>query len=241
MTHRDPSDSDADFLSGMAEHLSELRSRIIVSFVALTLTTLASFFLSNSIINFLARPIGGLQELQSIEITENMTAVFRVALLSGIVLASPVIFYEFLAFILPGLKENEKRLIHFFLPAMILFFLLGIAFAFFIILPVAIPFLIEFMGIRTAIRTSSYISFIVNLLLWVGVTFEMPVVVFILAKTRIVSAEMLLKGWRQAVVVCAILAMVITPTTDPVNMMLLMVPLVTLYFISVFFAKIARR
>ncbi|NMA13422.1 MAG: twin-arginine translocase subunit TatC, partial [Chloroflexi bacterium] len=114
-------------------------------------------------------------------------------------------------------------------------------FAFYVILPAAIPFLTSFLGIKTAIRTGSYIKFTTGLMFWIGVSFELPVVIYILAKVGVVNAALLLKEWRIAVVVCAVLAMVITPTTDPVNMMLVMVPLVLLYFLSVLFASFAKK
>ncbi len=128
-----------------------------------------------------------------------------------------------------------------FLPPVILFFLGGVCFAFFIVLPAAIPFLTSFMGIRTEIRPSDYISFSTNLIFWIGIVFEMPIIIYIAARLHVVDSRMLLKNWRQAVVVCAVLAMMITPTVDPVNMLLLMVPLIALYFLSILGAKLAER
>ena len=97
------------------------------------------------------------------------------------------------------------------------------------------------MGIKTEIRPSDYISFSTNLIFWIGIVFEMPILIYIAARLRIVRSAQLLKNWRQAVVVCAVLAMLITPTVDPVNMLLLMVPLIGLYFLSILFAKIAEK
>lgn len=241
MSSNNPSDSGSEFLSGMSEHIEELRKRLLISFLALIVAVVAAFFFARPLMNWLALPMGGLSALQSIEITENMTAAMNVSLLAGIILASPMVFYQFLAFVLPGLKENEKRMIWLFLPAMILFFLIGAVFAFYVILPAAIPFLTSFLGIKTAIRTGSYIKFTTGLMFWIGVSFELPVVIYILAKVGVVNAALLLKEWRIAVVFCAVLAMVITPTTDPVNMMLVMVPLILLYFLSVLFASLAKK
>lgn len=241
MSSSDPSESGNEFLSGMGEHIEELRKRLLIAFLALIVAVVAAFFFARPLMNWLALPVGGLSALQSIEITENMTAAMNVSLVAGIILASPMVFYQFLAFVLPGLKEDEKRMIWLFLPAMILFFLIGAVFAFYVILPAAIPFLTSFLGIKTAIRTGSYIKFATGLMLWIGVSFELPVVIYILAKVGVVNAALLLKEWRIAVVVCAVLAMVITPTTDPVNMMLVMVPLILLYFLSVLFASLAKK
>jgi sec-independent protein translocase protein TatC len=107
-------------------------------------------------------------------------------------------------------------------------------------LPRTLEFLISFMDVQTIPRFSSYIKFITNLLFWIGVSFEMPLIVFILAKLKIVTAEMLLKQWRYAIILIAVVSAVITPTVDPVNMGLLMVPLVGLYFVSILFAFLAR-
>lgn len=241
MNQEESSTDFKEFLEGMSEHLIELRNRLIVIVLSLCFAIIIAFFFSDSIMAFLARPIGGLEKLQSIEITENFTAVFRVALLAGLILDSPVIFYEILAFILPALKSNEKRILFTFLPLLILFFIAGILFAFFILLPAAIPFLISFTDIPTTIRTSSYFSFTTNMLFWIGVVFEMPIFIYFLTKVKVVNSGLLLKKWRQAVVICAILAMLITPTVDPVNMTILLIPLVLLYFLSILFAKIAER
>ena len=230
-----------EFFNAMEEHITELRKRLLISVAGLVAAVVICFFFSEPIMNFLCRPIGGLNNLTAIEITENVSSVFDVALLAGVILAFPLIAYEAFAFILPGLETNEKAVLSRFLPPVILFFLAGVCFAFFIVLPAAIPFLTSFMGIKTEIRPSDYISFSTNLIFWIGIVFEMPVIIYIAARLRIINSQKLLKNWRQAVVVCAVLAMLITPTVDPVNMLLLMVPLIALYFLSILGAKLAEN
>ena len=229
------------FFGALEEHITELRKRLIISAAGFLAAVVLCFFFSEQIMDFLCRPIGGLHNLRSIEITENVSSVFDVALLAGFILAFPLMAYEAFAFILPGLKSGEKAVLFRFLPPVILFFLAGICFAFYIVLPAAIPFLTSFMGIKTEIRPSDYISFSTNLIFWIGIVFEMPILIYIGARLGIVRAEQLLRNWRQAVVVCAVLAMLITPTVDPVNMLLLMVPLIALFFLSILFAKLAER
>ena len=231
----------AEIFGALEEHIAELRKRLIISAIGLIAAVLICFFFSEPIMDFLCGPIGGLHSLTAIEITENVSSVFDVALLAGFILAFPLIAYEAFAFILPGLKSTEKAVLFRFLPPVILFFLAGVAFAFYIVLPAAIPFLTSFMGIKTEIRPSDYISFSTNLIFWIGIVFEMPILIYIAARLGIIRAKQLLKNWRQAVVVCAVLAMIITPTVDPVNMMLLMVPLIGLYFLSILFAKFAEK
>lgn len=228
------------FFGAMEEHITELRRRLIIAAAGFLAAVVLCFFFSGPIMNYLCRPVGGMYNLTAIEITENVSAVFDVALLAGFILAFPLIAYEALAFILPGLKAGEKAVLFRFLPAVILFFLAGVCFAFYIVLPAAIPFLTSFMGIKTEIRPSDYISFSTNLIFWIGIVFEMPVIIYIAARLRIVSSARLLRNWRQAVVICAVLAMLITPTVDPVNMLLLMVPLISLYFLSILFARAAE-
>lgn len=235
------SPSAAEIFGAMEEHIVELRKRLIIAAGGLILAVVICFFFSEPIMQLLCLPIGGMSELKSIEITENVSAVFDVVLLAGFILAFPLIAYEALAFILPALKPNEKRVLFRFLPPVIFFFLAGVCFAFFVVLPAAVPFLTSFMGIKTEIRPSDYISFSTNLIFWIGIVFEMPIVIYILSRLGIVTPAFLLRNWRQAVVICAVLAMVITPTVDPVNMMLLMVPLVALYFLSILFAKMGKK
>ena len=194
----------------------------------------------NEIIRILAQPIGGLDKLQSIDVTENVGVFMRVSLLSGFILALPVIIYQLVAFVLPGLEENEKKWLIGAVPVTSVLFMAGVAFAYLVMLPNSIPFLTQFLGVRTTPRLSNYINFVTNLVFWIGISFETPLVVFILAKLRFVTAGMLLRGWRVAIVVIAVLAAVVTPTVDPVNMGLLMLPLMGLYVLSIALAKIAR-
>ncbi|MBA3075779.1 MAG: twin-arginine translocase subunit TatC [Anaerolineae bacterium] len=222
-------------------HIKELRKRLLICVIALALTTIASFAFSQSIASFLAEPIGGLQAMSSIDITENMSAFMRISLLSGVILALPVIFYQILAFVIPGLNTNERTWIWMAIPSATLFFVAGVAFAYFVMLPVALPFLINFMGIATSPRPKTYFSFVSNLMFWVGVIFEMPLLMYILARLKIVTAKSLVKQWRIALVVSAVVAALITPTSDPVNMGLMMLPLFVLYLISILFAILARR
>ena len=222
------------------DHLKDLRKRLILAIIGLVICVAASFLFSDQVIAFLAGPIGGFENLQAIEVTENVNVFVRVALLSGFIISLPWILLQLLIFLLPGLKPKERRWIFIFIPLAVLFFLGGAFFSFYIMMPPALTFMTEFLGIETNIRLKNYIDFVTNLVFWVGICFEAPLVVFVLAKLKLVNAKMLLKGWRIAVVVIAILAAVITPTGDPVNMALLMAPLLVLYILSVLMAKFAN-
>jgi sec-independent protein translocase protein TatC len=223
------------------EHIGELRKRLFKALLGLIAATLISFSIAPMLIDILAMPIGGTEALISIEMTENISTFMRVSLLSGFIIALPIIFYQIWAFVSPGLLDNEKRWLMMAIPLATLLFISGVLFAYFIMLPVTLPFLITFMGITTTPRLINYFNFVTNLLFWVGVLFEMPLVTFILAKLGLITAGGLLQHWRIALVVIALVAAVVTPTGDPVNMGLLMLPLTLLYLLSVLFAVFARR
>ena len=220
-------------------HLEELRKRLLVAVAALVTAAGLAFYFAPRLLDILAMPVGGLENLHVIRVTENISVTMKVALLGGAILAMPVIVYELLAFILPGLHRNEKRWLYFGVPAASLLFLGGVAFAYYVMLPVAIPFLTSFLDTQSNIILSDYIDFVTNLLFYIGLSFEIPLIVFILAKLKLVTARLLLKQWRIAILVIAGIAAIATPTTDPVNMAILMVPLFFLYWLSVLLAALA--
>jgi len=203
--------------SGMSilSHVNELRKRLLISVIALAVATVIGFVFSRQLAEVLAGPIGGLSAMKSIDVTENVTAFMKISLLAGVVLALPIVVYEIFAFVLPGLKPNERKWVWFMIPLATLFFAAGVVFAYFVLLPTALPFLLNFMGIATAPRPSTYFGFVLNLLFWVGLAFELPLIVFLLARIGLITAKQLARQWRIAIVVIAILAAFITPTPYP--------------------------
>jgi len=225
----------------LLQHLNELRVRIFKAFFALIITTGISFAFSQQLIEYLAGPIGGISRLVSIELTENIAIFMQVSLLGGFVLGMPVILYQIVAFILPGLKRSEQIWLLIMVPFAALLFVAGVVFTWFVMLPVAVPFLAGFLGITTQVRPENYFKFITNLMFWIGICFEMPMVLMFLAKLKFVSAKQLAQGWRYAIVIMAIVAAAVTPTVDPINMGLVMAPLAGLYVISIILAAIVNR
>lgn len=217
-------------------HLDELRRRMIVAFVAVMVGTVVAFAFAGQVIEFLAQPVGGRQGLSAIEVTENLGVYMRVSLTLGAVFAMPVIVYEIVAFVVPGLTPKEKRFLYLALPMIIVSFLAGVAFAYFVMIPPALDVLLNFGGIPTVPRPKEYIGFITRVVFWVGVAFETPLVIAVLARLGIVTPEMLKRNWRTAVVIVAVLAALITPTIDPINMLIVMTPLLALYVISIVLA-----
>lgn len=225
----------------LLKHLDELRIRIFKAFFALIITTGISFAFSQQMIEYLASPIGGISKLVSIELTENIAVFMKVSLLGGFVLAMPVIVYQIMAFVLPGLKRNEQTWLFLMVPFATLLFAAGLAFTWFVMLPSAIPFLTSFMGITTQVRPENYFGFITRMMFWIGICFELPLIIMFLAKLKLVTSRQLLSGWRYAIVVMAMMAAAVTPTVDPVNMGLVMAPLMMLYVISIVLAAIVGR
>jgi sec-independent protein translocase protein TatC len=230
--------------SNLIEHIEALRKHLTRMLFGLIICVGFTFIFTSQMVNLLARPIGGLSALRAIDVTESIGVFMRVALLGGVAIASPYIAFELWLFAAPGLKPRARKLGLLSIPLVLIFFVGGMLFAYFILLPPALKFLLNFMGISVIPRPSSYIGFVTGILFWIGITFEFPLVVYILTLMGIVQPRTLLRQWRIAVVIIAILAAAITPTTDPVNMSLVMGPMIALYFISIglgYLALAARR
>lgn len=228
-------------------HLNELRIRLTYVAVALLVTTALSFAFAEPVLEFLLRPyadsIGGVVELQTLEPTEGIETFFKVSLLSGAIFSMPVILYQFWKFIVPGLTRDERRYVFIFLPSALLLFVLGILFAWFVLIPAAVFFLANFLGtiFKTDWTPSGYIGFVLRMLFWIGLAFEMPVIVYFIARVGVVTAKTLREQWRFAIVGIAVLAAIITPSIDPVTMMLTMAPLLVLYVMSIGLAVVGQR
>lgn len=224
----------------VVEHLEELRERLIKSAIALMVTTLFSLLFASRFLKILIAPAGGVKPI-FLRPTEGFITYMRVALLNGVALAMPIIVYQAIRFIVPGLKANERRYLYIILPGAAVSFLVGVAFAYFAMLPFALRYLLRFGSDIAEARWAigEYIAFVTTLMFWVGVVFETPLLFFFLAKLGIVTPRMLSSNRKYAVLAAAILAAVITPTPDPFNMLLVMAPLIVLYEIGVLLAKLA--
>ena len=220
--------------------LDDVRKHLLRSLLAVIITVCISFWFTQDLINFLALPIGGLQNLQAIEVTESISVFMKVALVAGIAMATPYLAFEVWLFFAPGIMPRSKQLGLFSIPLALVFFVGGMAFAYYAMLPTALPFLVTFLGIPTKLHPSSYFDFVTSLLFWIGVAFEFPLVIFGISAMGFVKPRTLLKQWRLAVVLISVLAAVITPTVDPVNMALVMAPMIGLYFLSIFFSWVAQ-
>ncbi len=215
------------------EHINVLRKHLLHSLLALAICVVISAVFTQQIIDLLARPVGGIKTLQAIDVTESVGTFMLVALVAGFALALPYIAFELWLFVAPGLKAHSRRMGLLGIPLALAFFLGGVAFAYFVLLPSALPFLLNFMGIRTIPRVSTYVNFVTGLLFWIGIAFEFPLVVYIVSLMGLIQPRALAQRWRYAIVIIAVIAAAVTPTVDPVNMTLVMLPMIGLYFISI--------
>ncbi|MCL7451908.1 MAG: twin-arginine translocase subunit TatC [Anaerolineae bacterium] len=224
----------------LMEHLKELRSRLIWAFIALFVTTAFSFIFAKQVLEILIAPMGDTLP-QALKPTEVLGNYMKVALICGVTLSMPVLVYQVGRFIAPGLTKQEKRYLFLLVPGATLCFVGGVAFAYFVMLPTAIPFLLGFLSdvVEQRWAIGEYLSFVTSLLFWLGIAFELPLFVYFLAKIGLVNAEMLSRNRKYALVGIAVLSAVITPTVDPLNMALVMGPLVVLYELGVILARIA--
>jgi sec-independent protein translocase protein TatC len=221
------------------EHVSALRKHLLRSFVVLLICAVGAFVFLPQMLDFISQPIGGMNELRAVEVTEPIGVAMRVVLLAAFAVALPYIVFEIFLFVAPALSRKARFIGLFALPLVVVFFFGGMAFAFYFILPVGLPVLLNFLDVPTQIRPASYIRFVTGLMFWFGAIFEFPLLAYVLSAMGILSAQILIKNWRIAVVVIAVLAAVITPTIDPINMMLVMVPLLVLYGLSILLAFLA--
>ena len=225
---------------GILEQLDDVRKHLLRAVIALAIAVLGSFYFTEQFVTYLAIPIGGLEKLQAIEVTESISVFMRVALLSGVALATPYIAFETWLFAAPGLMPKARLTGLLAIPFSLIFFLGGAAFAYFVMMPTALPFLLEFLGIEARLRPASYFTFVTGLMFWIGIAFQFPLVIFALSAMGLVKPKMLIQYWRIALILIAILSAAITPTVDPVNMALVMLPMTGLYFLSIFFSWIAN-
>ena len=225
----------------LLEHLREIRDRLFKAVLALLVGSAIGLALSNQILIFVIEPYK--QLLLTINPTESLTTVFTVSVTVGAALAMPVMVYEILAFVMPGLLPNERKWLFMGVPFATVLFLMGATFAWIILMPTAIAFLTTIYPnvFHTQLTADNYIPFVMGVVFWIGVAFEMPLIVFVLAKANVVNARVLAKQWRYAIVFIAVLAAFITPTPDPINMSIVMAPLLVLYVFSIGMAAVARR
>ena len=230
------------------EHLLELRRRLLYSSIAIVIATGFAFVFHQQILTLLMAPAGGFETIPGgkpiyTEITEFISTAMKASLMVGLFVSFPFVFFQLALFVSPGLTRSERRYLFALLPVAIIVFLIGAAFGYKVLIPPMINFLLYF-GNEVAtpqIRIGRYVSTVLSLLIWLGVLFETPVVLFFLAKIGLVTPKLLLKNWRYALVVAFILGAIITPSIDPVNQAIVAAPILGLYIAGIGMAWVGTK
>lgn len=233
----------------LAEHLIEFRNRFIVSVIAIIIGMVAGFLLTGPTLDAIRVPIEQLASARAGGVSinfPNVTSAFdirmQMALTIGIVIAAPVWLYEIWMFLVPGLKKKERRYALGFLGAAVPLFLAGCLTGWFI-MPRIVEVMASFAPVQDTVFFDAkyYYTFVLNLCLAVGIAYVVPVVIVMLNFAGVISGKTVLAGWRVAILVVALFAAMATPAADVLSMLLLMVPMITLYFIAVGIALLNDR
>lgn len=226
-------------------HLEEVRGRLFKSLIAVVICIIVCFPLARYIYPILMTPLPGI-ELYYTEVTGLIGSYMKLSLYGGLVLAAPYLLYQFIMFIKPALTRREKGYLYTLFPGVLILFFGGVMFSYFVLLPPALNFLYhsfsDYVGsdIQPLWTVDNYVSIITRLLFWIGVVFEIPILMYFLSKIGVVSPGWIRRKWRYAVVIAFILGGVITPTFDPVNQSLVAGPIILLYGLGYLLAKLAR-
>ena len=241
MAESETDDGKMSFL----EHLGELRIRIVWSMVAAGVGLIVSLYFTPRIMKWLARPLTQLKtELVFTTPTEAFWTYMKVAMVTGLFIAMPVILWQVWAFVAPGLHKHERRYAAPFVIIGSVLFVGGGAFALLVIVPYASTFLVTFgqeQGLKAMISVASYMDFVTKFTLAFGLVFELPVVLTLLSLIGVVTPEFLSKHRKYAILGNFIIAAVLTPTPDMVNQTLMAGPLILLYEVGIIASRLVRR
>lgn len=228
----------------LRDHLEELRKRILFIVVFIVITMVAAFVFRDTILDFLLEP--GFSQLDekpiATEVLETVSVTFKVTLMVAFAVSTPVLLYQLIMFASPGLTVRERVYLFLFLPMVIIAFTTGMAFAYYVLFPPAFNFLFNFgsENINAEIRISSYINVLISLMFWMGVIFQIPLVLFGLARLGVVTPRLLGRFRRFAILLAFVAAAIITPTFDPVNQTLVAVPIIVLYELGILLARVGQ-
>ena len=229
-------------------HLTELRRRLTWSAAVVFLATVIAFIFHQQILEVLMAPAGNFTELPQnkpvyTELTEFIGIAMKDSLFVGIFGSLPFLLWQMVMFVAPGLNPTEKRYLYSLMPITILVFLAGSAFGYFMLFPPAMKFLLTF-GSNVAtpmIRIGNYVNLMLSLLFWIGIVFELPIILFFLSRIGVVSPEFLARNRRWAIVIAFVLGAIITPTLDPINQAFVAGPIIVLYEVGVLLSKVGAR
>jgi sec-independent protein translocase protein TatC len=220
------------------DHLEELRKRIFYSLIALCVAAVVGFFFSQRVTDLLTRPVPNLVFLAP---AEAFVVQLKVALVTGLFLAAPVIFYQFWRFVRPALQKHEVKYIAVAVVVSSVLFAVGVAFAYLVVVPVAMKFLLSFESpkLHAMISISEFVGTVGAFLLACGVIFQLPVIMFFLAKLGVITPKLLMKNQRIAVVLIFIVAAILSPP-DVFSQVLMAIPLLVLFELGVLATLLAK-
>ena len=238
----DDLDLPNDIEMSLIEHLEELRQRVFQSLVAVVITAAGCLIAIRPLVRLLKVPAGSIRLLQ-LAPGEFLLISLKVAGYAGLVLALPYILYQVLAFVLPGLTQRERRLIAPAVAGSAVLFLSGIAFAWWTLIPAALRFLVSYGSdlVEPLWSIERYLDFVLLLMLATGLAFQLPVLQLILGAVGLVQWRDMLSAWRWVIMIAAIAGAVLTPSTDPVTMLLLAGAITVLFLIGVALVALTER
>jgi sec-independent protein translocase protein TatC len=223
---------------GLFDHIVELRQRLFYAVGALLVATIVASAFVDTIVGWLVSPLQG-GSVIVLSPTEAPIVYFKVALAAGFGVSLPILLYQLYSFAAPGLYRSERSVVITFMPAALVFFVLGAVFTLQVLMPISLPVLMGFLGevVEPTYSLESYLSFVTTLVLWMGLIFETPLVVYVVARLGLLTPTQLSKGRR----VVWFVAVIITPTTDPVTLLLVTGPFILLYEIGLILARLGMR
>jgi sec-independent protein translocase protein TatC len=233
----------------LGDHLEELRARIILALIGLVIGLVVCLIWGRWIVKFIEGPyikiMGRQATLQALSPTDGFICYMQIALVGGLILSSPWVFYQLWMFVAAGLYPHEKRYIYIAAPLTVVLFITGATFFIFAIGPIGLAFLIkfnqDFLGVASNFTFRNYVSFMALMMLVFGLAFQTPLVIFILDKTGIVSIDAIRRSRKLVILTVVIIAAVTTPGPDPFSQMALAIPLYALFELGILLCRFSRR
>jgi len=231
----------------LLEHVLALRKVLVISAYAVLLGSIIGWFLSDLAFAYLARPVTLLQDIKFITTTpmEPMLVKIKISTFIGAMLALPILMWQIWSFVLPALKQNERKYLYVIVPSSVLLFLGGVALCFYGVLPIGIKFLLYAGGgaVQSTpfVTKTSYLTFLLTFLLTFGLVFQLPIILLILIRIGVLTPKTLAKKRRWAILLSMILSVIISPTPDLVTQLLMAGPMYFLYEISIWLGYLVAR
>lgn len=221
-------------------HLGELRTRLIISIVAIVAGTLVAYYFVDELMRFVTAPAGKLYFMSP---AEGFFAYLKLAVFGGTMLALPVVLWQLWAFVAPALTQSETKWAIIMVPGSVLLFFTGVVFAYFVVWPAAVNFFLGFgsESLQPMLSLGQYLSFLLSFILPFGVIFNLPLALLILAKLGIISSDFLAKKRRIMVLVAFIIGGIITPTPDVFSQTMMAIPILILYEASIWAVRLLLR